>query len=146
MNPQALPLGPPLSDIVTHLKLENWAMELSTYPDEQIRLYILSGIEKGFRIGYDCANHRLVSRDRNMSSVVEHSEIVDHYLDLEKAQGVLPSNSLAAKACHVSPFGVIPKKSKPGKWQLIIHFSTPNGHSVNDGIEKELCSLPYVSQ
>ena len=40
---------------------------------------------------------------------------------------------------------VIPKKSKPGKWRLIIDLSTPNGHSVNDGIEKEICSLSYVS-
>ena len=57
----------------------------------------------------------------------------------------MPSGSAAAKACHVSPFGVIPKKSKPEKWRLIIDLSTPTGHSVNDGIEKELCSLSYVS-
>ena len=83
-----------------------------------------------------------------MSSALEHSEIVDDYLSLEKAQGrigILPSGSPAAKACHASPFGVIPKKSKPGKWRLIIDLFIPNGHSINDGIEKELCSLSYVS-
>ncbi len=45
---------------------------------------------------------------------------------------------------HTSPFGVIPKKSKPGKWRLIIDLSSPEGHSVNDGIDRELCSMAYV--
>ena len=46
---------------------------------------------------------------------------------------------------HTSPFGVILKKHKPGKWQLIADLSTPEGHSVNDFICKELCSLSYIS-
>jgi len=45
---------------------------------------------------------------------------------------------------HISPFSVIPKKSKPGHWRLIINLSSPADHSVNDGIEKDLCSLSYV--
>ena len=45
---------------------------------------------------------------------------------------------------HVSPLGVIPK-SGPGKWRLILDFSSPEGGSVNDGITKELCSLSYMS-
>ena len=45
---------------------------------------------------------------------------------------------------HVSPFGVIPKKA-PGKWRLIIDLSHPAGHSVNDGIDEGIASLPYVS-
>ena len=112
VNPQALPLPSPLSDIVTPLKLEYWAIELSTYSDE------LSVIKHGFRIGCDYANYKVVTRGRSMSSAVEHTEVVDEYLALEKAQGrvgILPSSSTAAKACHVSPFGVIPMKSKPGK-------------------------------
>ncbi len=44
---------------------------------------------------------------------------------------------------HTSPFGVIPKKSGINRWRLIL--SSPLGHSVNDGIEKELASLSYVS-
>ena len=47
---------------------------------------------------------------------------------------------------HCSPFGVIPnyKKHKPNKWRLIVDLSTPTGHSINDGISKELASLSYV--
>ena len=36
---------------------------------------------------------------------------------------------------HCSP---IPKKNKPGKWRLIVDLSSPDGASVNDGIEKDL--------
>ena len=46
---------------------------------------------------------------------------------------------------HCSPFVVIPKKNKPGKWRLILYLSAPKHHSVNDGISKELCSLSYTS-
>ena len=40
---------------------------------------------------------------------------------------------------------VTPKKSNPHKWRLIVDLSSPEGHSVNDGISKELVSLHYVT-
>ena len=43
----------------------------------------------------------------------------------------------------VSPFGVIPK-SEPGKWHLTLDLPLPCDKSVNDGINKEWCSLSYV--
>ncbi len=46
---------------------------------------------------------------------------------------------------QTSPFGVIPKKRNSGKWWLIVNLSAPEGMSVNDGIDKTLCSLAYVS-
>ena len=120
---QASLLPSTLLDIITPLNLVSWATELSAYPDKQFKHYILSGIEYGFRVGYDYANHTLVARGRNMSSALEHPEVVDNYLAAEKSLGrvgVVPKGSAAEKACHVSPFGVIPKKSKPGKWRLIV--------------------------
>lgn len=45
---------------------------------------------------------------------------------------------------HTSRFGVIPKGST-GKWRLILDMSSPEGLSVNDGIQEALCSLSYVS-
>ena len=44
-----------------------------------------------------------------------------------------------------SPFGVIPKKGRAGRWRLIADLSSPDGHSVNDGISRELSSLSYMS-
>ena len=46
---------------------------------------------------------------------------------------------------QINRFGVIPKGHQPGKWWLIVDLSHPRGHSVNDGIEPELCSLNYTS-
>ena len=46
---------------------------------------------------------------------------------------------------HISPFGVIPKGHQTGKWRLIVDLSSPHGESVNYGIDKELCTLSYVS-
>ena len=46
---------------------------------------------------------------------------------------------------HVSRFGVIPKKNQPGKWRLITDLSSPDGASVNNGIDPAFCSLVYAS-
>ena len=37
------------------------------------------------------------------------------------------------------------KKNQQGKWRLITDLSSPQGHSVNDGIDPALCSLSYTS-
>jgi len=39
---------------------------------------------------------------------------------------------------------VIPKKSQPGKWRLIVDLSSPGGASVNDGIDPQDFSLQYI--
>ena len=49
------------------------------------------------------------------------------------------------KQIHMSPIGLIPKTHQPVKYRLIIDLSSPHGHSVNDGIKPELCSLEYSS-
>ncbi len=46
---------------------------------------------------------------------------------------------------QISRVGVIPKGHKPGKWRLITDLSFPKGKSVNDAIDRELCSLQYTS-
>ena len=40
---------------------------------------------------------------------------------------------------------VITKSHQLNKWHLIFDLSSPSGHSVNDGIPKELCSMSYIS-
>ena len=40
---------------------------------------------------------------------------------------------------------MIPKKNKPNKWRLILDLSSPEGQSINDGIDKDLASLTYIS-
>lgn len=71
---------------------------------------------------------------------------MDEYLSEEIRKGqiteVKPENGPLTQA---SPIGVIPKKPKPDKWHLIVDLSAPANVSVNDGIERELCSVSYIS-
>ena len=46
---------------------------------------------------------------------------------------------------HVSHFGIIPKNNQSGKWHLILDLSSPEGHSVNDGIPKTPFSVQYIT-
>ena len=74
--------------------------------------------------------------------------MVDRYIRQEQEQGrivELPPTVAEQLGVHVSLFGVIPKKSNPSKWRLIVDLSSPEGHSVNNGIPKELASLHYVT-
>ena len=83
-----------------------------------------------------------------MPSADEHPEIVSEYLEGELRHGQLAElDEGIAKAVgvHISPFAVIPKKSRPNKWRLILDLSSPGGNSINDGISKELASLSYIS-
>ena len=40
--------------------------------------------------------------------------------------------------------GIVPKK-QPGEFRLITHLSFPPGRSINNGIDKEACSVRYAS-
>ena len=46
---------------------------------------------------------------------------------------------------HTNPIGIIPKPHQPGKFHLIVDLSAPNGHSVNDSIPSDICSIQYAS-
>ena len=46
---------------------------------------------------------------------------------------------------YCSAFGVIPKKGQAGRWRLIVDLYSPEGHSVNDGVDKDMSSLSYLS-
>ena len=41
--------------------------------------------------------------------------------------------------------GVIPKGHTPGKWRIITDLSHPPAASVNDEIDRELCTLLYIT-
>ena len=45
---------------------------------------------------------------------------------------------------HDSSFGVTPKKGQPAKWCLIVDLSSPQGSSVNDGINPDEFSRHYI--
>ena len=81
----------------------------------------------------------------NMVSAREHPDIITKYLQEEGEKGRVIGPIEAGKIKQISRFGVIPKGHTPGKWRLIVDLSSPTGHSVNDGIDSDLCSLEYTS-
>ena len=71
--------------------------------------------------------------------------MVERYLskELELGRTLGPFNPHSLVNMQISPLGVIPK-SQPGKWRLIVDLSSPEAESVNDGIDKTMCSLKYI--
>ncbi len=138
-----------LTRVTTPLDSGVWARELEGHPDQVLVREILRGIKEGFKVGYDHTRAPLRTQGTNMPSATEHSSVVEEYLagEVEAGRVALAGTPQQAKALgiHCSPFGVIPKKSRPGKFRLILNLSAPEGASVNDGISKELASLSYVT-
>ena len=139
-------VDPRLGGVSTPLQLQAWIRRLRYHPDQDFASYILQGIEHGFHIGMD-PPISLESAVQNMASARKHPTVIDDYLRKEvDSMNILgPFPSTSAPAVHINHFGVTPKKHQPGKWRLITDLSFPEGSSVNDAIEKPLCSLKYIS-
>jgi len=56
-----------------------------------------------------------------------------------------PVDPTTQPGIHINRFGVIEKPHQPGKYRLIVDLSYPEGRSVNDGLEPELCTMKYTS-
>ena len=83
-----------------------------------------------------------------MTSAHLNPDPVDSYLNEEISAGQIvsvPKLTHPSPPIHISQFGVIPKRNKPGKWRLILDLSAPPGMSINDSISTEVCSLHYAS-
>ena len=119
---------------------------LAQHPDRQYVAYLLSGIQEGFRIGYERGGHLLGSARKNMRAAVENPQVIKDYLEGEQKRRVLlgPFEWSEVPDVHISRFRVIPKSNQPEKWRLIVDLSHPEGRSVNDVISSEICSLQYM--
>ena len=134
-----------LSIISSPMDATAWELALRSHPDRTFANYITHGIREGFRIGFD-RKQSLKSRGKNMGSARENPTVVEAYIAEEtSARRLLPVRPQHRLRCQISSFGVIPKKSQPGKWRLIVDLSSPQHASVNDGISSTLCSLAYPS-
>ena len=116
------------------------AFELGlTHPDQSFVTYVLDGLQNGFHAGFNPASVSLKSATQNMPSASLQPSVIDDYLSTELAKGHVAGrfSSPPLPHLHISRFGVIPKKHRPGKWRLILDLSSPNGHSANDSIRKD---------
>ena len=69
-----------LQQIITPLRLESWKEELALHPDQRLAVYILHGIENGFRVGFNYQQQTLVAKGTNMLSAMQVPQVVEEYL------------------------------------------------------------------
>ena len=136
-----------LRRVETPLVANEWERCLRNHPDGRYREYILTGLRNGFRVGFQYHTLSPTSAQTNMLSAGRNQEVVDRYLEREVSLGrvIGPLSRQEVPEVHVSRFGVIEKPHQPGKYRLIMDLSHPEGRSVNDGIEADICTLQYVS-
>ena len=80
-------LPPFCCKIVTPLQANAWRTALICHPDVELQEYILNGISRGFRVGFDRNSHRTRPAQSNMPSTREHPEPVREYLQTEIEAG-----------------------------------------------------------
>ena len=135
-----------LPRFTTRAKIRGWEEALASHPDRQFATYIKQEFMQGFCIGFEYGKSLLGQEHSNMK--ISDPQAVTAYLANELVENRLVQMSATkaeAKGIHCSPMGLIPKRTGLGKWCLIVDLSFPVGASVNDRINKELCSLSYVS-
>ena len=85
--------------------------------------YLMRGLREGFRIGPRGLSGGHQAK-RNLRSAYDHAEVIDGYLarevQLGRVQRLPPPVALSFPMLRISPFGVIPKRNRPGKWRLIV--------------------------
>ena len=107
--------------------------------DRALDKFLCQGMSQGFQVGFD----RLLSL-RAARGVEENPPTVRDYLDGELREATIRL-AFPGETVHVSPIGLVPKGGQPGKFRLIVDLLSPLRASVNDGIDPDLCSLPYSS-
>ena len=134
-----------LQEMTTPLIANRWEESLQDHADRDFASYITSGIQHGFRIGYQYAGYGHHSARSNMPSALANSEVVQEYIMREVQAGRVlgPIDPNSIPEFQISRFGVIPKLALPGHWRLILNLSHPEHFSINDGIDPQLCSLAY---
>ena len=80
-----LPLLPPHK--VSPIRVDRLRKEASAHPDPQFVDYVLTGIQEGFRVGFNPLSVSLRSARQNMPSASLQPSVIDDYLQTELAKG-----------------------------------------------------------
>ncbi|XP_073432884.1 uncharacterized protein [Dendrobates tinctorius] len=129
---------------VTPVRLEEMEHFLNEYPDRSAALLLRDGFRDGFKILSVDVEIKLSTK--NLKSALQFPEVVSEKLSKEVLLGRMagPFDAVPLANLRVSPLVVVPKK-EPNKFRLIHHLLFPNGSSLNDGIDPQLCLVMYTS-
>jgi hypothetical protein len=127
------------SPIIVHKMLPY----LSLYPDKSSSNILREGFTSGFKLGY--SGDRTARDAQNLKSIREDPKMAREKIGKEIKLGRIagPFKERPIHNLIVSPIGLVPKSEK-GKFRLIQHLSHPEGGSINDGINKEVCVVQYT--
>ena len=125
------------------INIKNLTYYLKFYPNRYDAKILEDGFKYGFRLNY--SGQIFHTNIKNLKSANLHLNELKQKINKEVKLGhmVGPFDSAPLKNLKISPVGLIPKSD--GSWRLITHLSYPPGNSVNDGIDKGLCSVNYTS-
>ena len=117
-------LHPPVS-VVSPLKADRFAKKLRHHHDKEKVAYMIQGLHHGFQLGFS-RPQTLQPANHNKLSAYEHPTVINENLANEEFIGRVtgPFNAPPIASLHISSFGVVPKKSQPGKW-LMVDLSSP---------------------
>ncbi|VDI32881.1 Hypothetical predicted protein [Mytilus galloprovincialis] len=126
----------------TPIKFDVLCKFLENYSNKTVASELYLGFLEGFRLNY--TGPRMTTDCRNLVSVFGNEVEVANKLLKEMNLGRIagPFNNIPLFNLRLSPIGLCPKKD--GSWRLIQHLSYPHGLSVNDYIDKGLCSVTYT--
>ena len=129
--------------LVTPIRLLHLEHELANHPNKGFVSQLLASIKYGCNIGYTGPQFTHIAR--HLPSAHTHADIISAFLTKEcqagRMAGPYPQQPLPNLRC--SGLGVIPKKD--GGWRVICDLSSPQGASINDGIDPEQFSLHYCT-
>ena len=74
---------------------------MSSHPDKQFYSYIIRGISKGFKIGFDHRGRRKAAKS-NMLSAQRNPDVVDDYLRVELEEGRVVGPIAQANGLHIN--------------------------------------------
>lgn len=115
---------------------------LDAYPNVAAANCLRDGFSEGFRLGF--CGPRVSADASNPQSIKQNFAVASGKLDEEVRLGRMAGPFLVKpiENLRISPIGLIPK-SVPGSFRLIHNLSYPASGSVNDGINKQLCTVHY---
>ena len=103
----------------------------------------MNGFTNGFSLGFQGPR---IARDYEcFASAAQRPLVVENKLQNEIELGRIagPFESPPFPNLQCSPIGLVPKH-EPNTFRLIHHLSFPAGESINDFIDKDLCTVRYA--
>lgn len=131
------------------INFQQLKLELKNHENSEFVSYILDG----FTFGFDTKVKKLnlkIQECKNLLSAQQNKSAVDELLSSEIKKGFLsgPYQTAPFQQYRVSPLGIAERKYSKKK-RLIVDLSAPHNNdahpSINDLIDKDECSLSYVS-